>query len=86
MKKILIVWLIISVIGFFLSFFLLEELRSHDPYQWLNPDVETVESRNLWNERKMLYVYFSVGFFISLITSIGVLIFHKINQRRAKLN
>ena len=85
MKRMLIVWLLLSLIGFFSFFLLLEELCSHDPYQWLNPDVETVESRNLWNEWKMLYFYFSVGFFISLLTSTRALIFHEISERKAKL-
>ncbi|MDQ3131897.1 MAG: hypothetical protein M3Q99_14210 [Acidobacteriota bacterium] len=86
MKKILMLWLIISLIATFIFFFLLIELHSHDPYQWANPNFETVESRNLYNERKILYFYFMVGTFGSFVVSVVVWICQKIKERNSKLH
>ena len=85
MRKILTGWFIVSLIGVLISFFLLEELRSHNPYKWLDPNAGSVESRNLWNERKWVYRYLLAGFFISFLTSLGFLIYQKIKERRLKL-
>lgn len=84
MKKASITWLIISLIGILLFLFLLLELRSHDPYQWMKPKFDAIESHDMWNERKMLYLYFLTGCFISFIAASGALVYQKIKERSLK--
>ena len=44
-----------------------EHLYSFDPYSWANSKVESVESRNLWNQRKDLYRWLMLIFFCPTI-------------------
>ena len=89
MKKtnsIIKVVVIISLLGCLLAFGLLEYHRSFDPYGWLEPGIESVESRNLFNERKWQYFYFGVVSFISLFLSSLILFFIWIVNRKSKVN
>ena len=56
---------VISSIGLIIFIGLHEYLYTFDPYSWLDPKVESVESRNLWNHRKDLYRVFILLFFFS---------------------
>lgn len=73
---------VISLFGLLLAFGLLEYHRSFDPYGWLETGIESVESRNLWNERKWQYFYFGAFSFISLFLSSLSLFFIWILNRK----
>jgi len=64
-------WLVIatllSAISLAMFIGLHEYLYAFDPYSWLNPKIESVESRNLWNHRKDLYRVLIVIFFSSTL-------------------
>jgi hypothetical protein len=77
---------IISLVGFLMSFGLLEYHRSFDPYSWMETGIVSIESRNLWNERKWQYFYLGVISFVSLFLSIIFLIFNWIINRNNKVN
>jgi hypothetical protein len=85
MKNISIVFLLVSAAGVVCCFLLLEELRSHDAYRWLNSVGASIESRDAWNERKWLYAKILLGFLISFAVSLGILIYQKISRRKLKL-
>lgn len=59
----LLVATVVSFIGLAIFLGLHEYLYTFDPYSWANPKVESVESRNLFNERKDLYRVFILMFF-----------------------
>jgi hypothetical protein len=61
----LIIATVLCVIALIIFVGLHEYLYTFDPYSWLNPKVESVESRNLWNHRKDLYRLLIVIFFCS---------------------
>jgi hypothetical protein len=63
----LVVATVLSVIAVIIFVGLHEYLYTFDPYSWLNPKVESVESRNLWNHRKDLYRLLIVIFFCSTL-------------------
>ncbi|MBX7173878.1 MAG: hypothetical protein K1X72_23110 [Pyrinomonadaceae bacterium] len=77
---------IFSITGIILFLGLLEYHRSFDPYSWLNPNRETVYSRNLWNQRKEIYVFSFLACFSSFLVSITFLLFNWILQRRNRIN
>jgi hypothetical protein len=84
MKKILKIWLAVSAAGILISLLLLAELLSHDPYQWLKPRFDGVESRDLWNERKKLYIYILVGFSAVFFSSLAYLIYQKMRVKQIR--
>ena len=65
--------LVTSFIGMITCFGLLIELTTHDPYGWLGSSVEPVRSRDLWNERKVLYYRYSLIF--AVVTLFSFIIF-----------
>ena len=77
---------IFSLIAVILFFGLLEHHRSFDPYSWLDPKDVSVQSRDLWNQRKELYAYFLLGSFASLIVSATYLFFGWIVKRNNRIN
>lgn len=85
-KLIIKIVAIISLLGCFLAFGLLEYHRLFDPYGWMEPGIESVESRNIWNERKWQYFYFGAVSFISLLSSSLSLLFVWIVNRKNKVN
>jgi hypothetical protein len=64
-KSWIIILLMFSVFGVIASVGLLLELGRHDPYSWVNPPFEAIDSRNLWNERKDFYLILFKSFLIS---------------------
>jgi hypothetical protein len=64
-KSWIIILLLFSVFGVIASVGLLLELGRHDPYSWVNPPFEAIDSRNLWNERKDFYLILFESFLIS---------------------
>jgi hypothetical protein len=76
---------VLSLIGFLLAIGLHEYHYSFDPYSWLDPNFETVESRNFWNERKWHYRYFGILSFAVLLLSVTTLFFNWLINRRTKL-
>lgn len=56
-------------------FGLLMHHSSFDPYGWANPGTETVESRDLWNERKEVYsslllISFAIAVTLGVMTGV----------------
>ena len=85
-KSIMKVVSIVSLLGCFLAFGLLEYHRSFDPYGWLDTGIESVESKNLWNEKKWQYYYFGAISFIPLFLSSLCLFFIWTSNRRKQVN
>jgi hypothetical protein len=77
--------LIISVLGLIVCVGLLLELRQHDPYSWINPPFETIESRDLWNDRKDFYLMTAKFFLSSAFVSSFILFLQMIFKNRSKL-
>jgi hypothetical protein len=77
--------LIISVFGLIVFIGLLLELRRHDPYSWINPPFETIESRDLWNEQKDFYLMAVKIFLSSAFVSSVILFLKMILKKRGKL-
>jgi hypothetical protein len=66
-------WLLTATVISFAALIVLLGLHeyhySFDPYSWVNPGVESVESRNLWNHRKDLYRLLMLISFCSMLIS-----------------
>jgi hypothetical protein len=77
--------LIVSVLGLFVCAGLLLELYRHDPYSWINPPFEAIESRDLWNERKDFYLMTAKIFLSSAFVSSVILLLQMILKNRSKL-
>jgi hypothetical protein len=54
---------LVSLLALIVLFGLHQYHYSFDPYSWAKPNVEGVESRNLWNQRKDLYHLLMLVFF-----------------------
>jgi len=65
--RFLVISTALSVVAVIIFIGLHEYLYTYDPYSWLDPKVESVESRNLWNHRKDLYRLLIVIFFCSTL-------------------
>jgi hypothetical protein len=68
--------ILISIFGLIVCAGLLLELYRHDPYSWLKPPFEAIESRDLWNERKDLYLKVASFFLTSTVVSFILLLFN----------
>jgi hypothetical protein len=77
--------LIISVLGLIVCVGLLFELYRHDPYGWISPPFEAVESRDLWNERKDVYFNSAKIFLSAAFVSSGILFLRMILKNRSKI-
>lgn len=77
--------LIVSVLGLFVCAGLLLELYRHDPYSWINPPFEAIESRDLWNERKDFYLVTVKVFLSSAFISTVILFVQVFLKNRSKL-
>jgi amino acid permease len=66
--KTLTVLAVLSLVGLLIISVLLAYHYSFDPYSWLKPQTDAVESRDLWNIRKdyykLLLLIFSVATFV----------------------
>ncbi len=85
LNSILKIVAIISLFSFLISLGLLEYHRSFDPYGWMESGIESVESRNLFNQRKWQYFYFVTGSFLSLFLSTSHLVFNRLINRNTNL-
>lgn len=61
----LLIGTVLSFVALIVFIGLHEYLYTFDPYSWLDPKVESVKSRNLWNQRKELYRLLGLIFFCS---------------------
>jgi heme/copper-type cytochrome/quinol oxidase subunit 1 len=77
--------LVISVLGLVIFVGLLLELGRHDPYGWISPPFETIESRDLWNERKDFYLMTAKFFLSSAFVSSIILFLRILLKNRSKL-
>jgi hypothetical protein len=76
---------VISVLGLIVCVGLLSELYRHDPYSWISPPFGKVESRDLWNERKDVYLMTAKIFLSSTFVSSVILLLQMILKNRSKL-
>jgi hypothetical protein len=74
---------LISLAALIILFGLHEYHYSFDPYSWANPNAETVESRNLWNQRKDLYRLLMIVFFCPAVIFGSATVVVWFRQRRA---
>jgi hypothetical protein len=65
--RFLVIATALSVVAVIIFIGLHEYLYTYDPYSWLAPKVESVESRSLWNHRKDLYRLLIGIFFCSTL-------------------
>ena len=63
----LVIGTVLSFVALIVFIGLHEYLYTFDPYSWLDPKVESVKSRDLWNHRKDLYRLFGLIFFCSTL-------------------
>lgn len=82
LNRILLIFAVISLFGLLITIGLHEYHYSFDPYSWLKSGKEGVESRNLWNERKSLYRYWILAFFVSSMIFGTLPTFSWFNKRR----
>jgi Zn-dependent protease with chaperone function len=64
-SSVLTIALIVAVAGWLVSLGLFWHLSQYDPYSWASPGVESVQSRNLYLERRALYVWVGVFSFLA---------------------
>jgi hypothetical protein len=78
MSKRFILYLLITATLSFLLFFLWGYNRhSHlDPYSWANPGMETLESRDLWMQRRSLFIWSAAVAFALFCGLLVTLVLH----------
>jgi preprotein translocase subunit SecE len=83
------IWVRILFVGSFIvmitCFGLLIELATHNPYNWLDSSIETLQSRTLWNERKELYYQCSLISVVFTFLSFIVFLIDWFRKSRHKL-
>ena len=67
MKKssVLTITLLVAIAVWLLSLGLFLHLSQYDPYSWAVPGVESVQSRNMYLERRALYIWVGVSSFLA---------------------